>query len=179
GKMVLGGDFTSVDGTSRPRLARLDQGGYLDPFFQVPSGGINNNSVTAVAVQPNGRILIGGGFTLVAGVSRNYFARLYADGSLDTTFNPGTGANNSVTAIGLQSNGQVVIGGYFTGVNGSPRNYIARVDQYGALDSAFPAGIGANNYVYALAIQSESRLLVGGEFMTFNGTNRIRLTRLN
>ena len=40
--------------------------------------------VDSIAVQSDGKILIGGGFTTVGGETRNCIARLNTDGSLDT-----------------------------------------------------------------------------------------------
>ena len=80
-----------------------------------------------MAVQPDGKILIGGYFTSVGGVSRNKIARLNADGTLDISFDPGDGANNSVNSVALQSDGKILIGGDFTTVGGVSRNGIARL----------------------------------------------------
>jgi hypothetical protein len=74
-------------------------------------------------------------FTTVNGTNRNNIARLNANGSLDTSFNPGTGADGSVRAIALQSDGKVLIGGDFITVNGVVRPHIARL--YG--DSVAPS----------------------------------------
>ncbi len=88
-----------------------------------------NNTVRAVAVQPDGKILIGGDFTMVRGVARNRIARLNPDGSLDTAFDPN--ANGIIYAIVLQPDGKILVGGQFSGANsigGQPRNRIARLD---------------------------------------------------
>ena len=86
-------------------------------------------------MQPDGKVLIGGSFTSVNGTNRNRIARLNADGSLDSSFNPGTGANGAVRAIVVQPDGNVLIGGNFTTVNGVLRPYVARL--YG--DSVAPS----------------------------------------
>jgi hypothetical protein len=79
-------------------------------------------------VQNDGKVLIGGTFSAVDGVSRNHIARLNADGSLDTSFDPGLGADNAVLTITRNEAGKTFIGGSFTQFNGMPRNRIARLN---------------------------------------------------
>src|SRR4029434_8943900 len=109
--------------------------GSLDNSFNPGTG--PDYGVTSVAVQPDGKVLIGGYFYNVSGTNRNGIARLNANGSLDNTFDPGGGSNGGVKALALQSNGKVVIGGDFTTVNGTSRNHIARLNTDGSLDSSF------------------------------------------
>jgi hypothetical protein len=82
---------------------------------------------------------------------------LNADGSLDTTFNPGT--NAYTTTVLAQPDGKIVAGGNFTTAAGVARNYIARFNEDGSLDTFNP---NANNTVYALAQQPDGKILVGG-----------------
>ncbi len=70
--------------------------------------------------------MIGGCFSSYNGRSRNRIARLNSDGSLDTGFDPGTGADNWVQSVAVQSDGKILIGGGFTSYNGTSRNRIAR-----------------------------------------------------
>src|SRR5437773_946444 len=97
-----------------------------------------NNLVLAVVVQPDGKILIGGGFSTLspnggAAVTRNRIARLNPDGTLDTGFNPN--ASSDVNAIALQADGKILIGGFFITVGGQTRNRIARFNADGTLDA--------------------------------------------
>jgi len=129
-----------------------------------------NDEVYAIAVQADGKILVGGAFTMLGGggtgsTTRNYIGRLNADGSLDTAFNPG--ANGAVSALAIQSDGKILVGGYFTGLVGSfetgffPRNHIGRLNVDGSLDTSFnPGAFGA---VVSFALQSDGKILVGGE----------------
>ena len=90
---------------------------------QLGAGG----EVDSFAVESDGKLLIGGSFTVINGTSRNRIARLNADGSLDSGFDPGTGINSGVSSIALQSDGKIVIGGYFTVVDGAARWRVARL----------------------------------------------------
>jgi uncharacterized delta-60 repeat protein len=133
-----------------------------------------NDTVRVVVVQPDGKILIGGNFTTItpkggAEVPRNHIARLNPDGTLDMTFNPN--ASDDVYAIALQSDGKILVGGYFSGANsigGQMRNRIARLDPVtGAADSWDP---NANNYIWKIAVQGDGKILVAGRF---EGANSI------
>jgi uncharacterized delta-60 repeat protein len=151
--------------------------GALDTGFDPGTG--TSNTVQAVALQRDGKVLVGGYFTQVDGVARNNIARLNADGVLDTNFDPGTGANGLVYAVASQPDGKVLIGGVFTQVNGVERNSIARLNANGSLDTTFDPGTGANDQVWAVAIQSDGKVLIGGDFTQVNGVGRGRIARLN
>ena len=107
--------------------------------------------------------------------------RLNLDGSVDPTFIADTGAGGvgSVHAIVIQPNGQILIGGVFTNVNGVSMNHIARLNPDGSLDASFNAGLGANDTVETLALDSQGRILLGGEFTRASGVTRNGITRLN
>ena len=177
GKVLIGGNFTQVDGVARNFIARLKADGSLDEGFD-PSAG-PNSLVCAVALQPNGKVLIGGWFTQVNGVDRNYIARLNADGSLDTTFDTSTGANSAVYAVALQSDGNVLIGGNFTQVDVVARSRIARLNADGSLDTSFDTSTGADNLVLAIALQDDGKVLIGGDFIKVDNEGRNRIARLN
>jgi uncharacterized delta-60 repeat protein len=181
GKIIVGGAFNSVGGFGRTNLARLNSDGSVDNSFLNGLAGPTNR-VWDVALQTNGQILIGGEFTMVNGAARNGIARLNAsDGSVDGSFLNGlTGANSAVYCIALQTNGQILIGGDFNNVNGVTRNLIARLNADGSLDGAFMTNSsGANGDVYALAVQSDGKILIGGAFALVNGAARGGIARLN
>src|SRR6185436_6165511 len=93
-------------------------------------------------------------------------------GLLDPSFNPGAGANDAIFAVAAQPDDRVVIGGLFTTVDGVGRVRIARLASDGNLDGSFNPGLGPNNTVRAIAVQSDGRILIGGEFATVNGVSR-------
>ncbi|HEV2320277.1 MAG TPA: Calx-beta domain-containing protein [Verrucomicrobiae bacterium] len=184
-RIVVAGAFTQFSGNQENSIVQLYDGGGVDPGFNASA----NATIYAVAVQPNGQILIGGDFTVVDGVAVNHIARLNADGSLDYGFvnavsNLSGGANGSVRAITLQLDGRILIGGQFTSVDGVPCNYIARLNSNGSLDGGFinalsDSTVGAIAPVNTISVQSDSRIVVGGQFTQFNGVSRNRVTRLN
>src|SRR6185503_6622607 len=121
-----------------------------------------NQDVLALATQTDGKIVIGGGFSSVDNVFRSRIARLNANGSLDTGFGLGSGANGVVRAIAVQPDGRILIGGDFTIVNGSFRQRLARLNADGSTDFTFQAN--ANGPVHAIAVQSNGRIVIGGAF---------------
>ncbi len=177
GKVLLGGAFWSYAGNSRLSIVRVNTNGSLDTSFNIGSGA--SSWVQAIQIQTDGKILIGGSFGTYNGTSRNRIARLNFNGSLDTSFNPGTGMNGPVTSLVLQTDGKIIAGGQFTSFNGIARNRIVRINSNGTLDTAFNPGSGANSIVSSLRILSNGRILIAGEFANYNGLNRGRIAVLN
>jgi uncharacterized delta-60 repeat protein len=180
GKIIVGGTFTTMNGFTRFRIARLNSDGTLDTAFQNGLAGADS-TVTAITIQGDGKILVGGLFTTINGTIRNRIARLNSDGTLDTAFqNALTGVNSQLNAIALQTDGKIVLGGAFTTVNGATRNRIARLNSDGTLDTGFQNGLaGASGVVNSLLIQTDGQILIGGSFLLINGFNQPSLARLN
>lgn len=180
GKIIIGGWFTSYNGTPRNYIARLNSDGSLDATFDPGTGA--DYYVQSVSIQSDGKIIVGGAFTSYNGTPRNRIARLNADGSLDATFDPGDGADGTVSAAAIQSDGRIVIVGAFTSYDGTPRNAIARINADGSLDATFDPGIGAASsypFIFDTAIQSDGRIVIGGNFTFYDGTPRNHIARLN
>jgi uncharacterized delta-60 repeat protein len=171
GKMILGGDFTGISGTTRGFLVRLNLDGTIDPAFTNA-----NASVRTVVLQPDGKVLFGGDFTLVAGVSRNRIARLNANGTLDMTFSNTVGG--TVYNMALQPDGKVLIGGTFATVGGVSRLRFARLNADGSLDGTFVTNT-PNQDVNALAVLPDGKIMIGGNFTTYGGAARTNIARLN
>jgi uncharacterized delta-60 repeat protein len=181
---LIGGNFTTYNGVGRNRLAKINQDGSLFENFNIGVG-VNGEILTAAYKQTDGKILIGGSFSSFNGISRNGIARINPDGSLDSSFDPRFGATDGnlkpgrILNILIQSDGKIVIGGEFTYFDKTPRNYIARLNPDGSLDSSFTIDSGANGPVLATALQSDGKIVVGGNFTAFNNSARTRIARLN
>jgi trimeric autotransporter adhesin len=128
-----------------------------------------NGTVNALAVQTDGKIVIGGSFSSVNGVPRQNVARLNTDGTLDAAFLPETanGVNGQVNALAIDSTGGIIVGGAFSQANSQEALSIARYKTDGTLDKEFGgknSQPGTNGTVYALAVQADGKILVGGNF---------------
>jgi hypothetical protein len=129
GKILLGGRFTTVAGQPRNRIARLNTNGSLEDIATFDPGLGADGAIGTIALQADGKFLVGNQFTSVDGQPRNRIARLHANGSIESiaTFDIGTGASSFVFSAALQANGKVVLGGFLTTFNGQPRNLIVRL----------------------------------------------------
>lgn len=169
-QVLIGGEFTEVNGVARNHIARLNADGSLDNTFNPNVDG----AVNSLAVQADGKILIGGSFNLVGGVVRRNIARLNADGTLDATFAPASAS--AVQSIALLPGGEVLRAGFpFGGVDAVVRLNAAD----GASDPAFVPGAGPNGAVRAMAVQADGKILIGGGFTEVDGVARNRIARLN
>lgn len=225
-KCIAGGAFKNFNGVSRNRIARLNADGTLDLSFAIGTG--FDHQVGCLALQPDGRILVGGYFTAFNGSSAVYLARLNADGSLDPSFHSdfssnlswnvfclavqpdgkiwaggnfnrygdrpgrqlvrlrsdgqfdaGADFNYNVNALALQADGKVIVGGSFTTHGTDARNEIARLRPDGQLDGDFAPWGGFNSSTYALALQPDGRVIVGGNATLYNGVLCPGIARLN
>lgn len=197
GKLLVAGQFDHVDGTTYDNLARLNPDGSLDATFNPVAIDGAYSFVTAyvntLAVQPDGRILVGGSFSQVGGKAHQNLARLNADGSVDESFMPTINTQGSVyhnvtgvTALAIQVDGKIVVAGGFDLVDAQPRRGIARLNADGSLDASFDPAVPANVYpaqgldgdVFALALGPTGEVYVAGTFHTINGVSQSALARL-
>ncbi len=189
GKLLVGGGFTMLGGggtgtTMRNSLGRLNANGTLDTTFDpdvLGNSGLNG-VVNALALQPDGKILVAGSFTSLAGAPRSNLGRLNADGSIDATFDPFV-SGGEVDTVAVQADGKIVVGGFFTSL-GAPfeHPFIGRLNANGTIDSTFNASLDSNGFsvnVLKLGIQADGKILVGGNFRNANSQERNDLARFN
>jgi uncharacterized delta-60 repeat protein len=181
GKVLVGGDFDQLDGQPRAHIGRLNADGSLDASFNPGATAPNNvlPVVITMTLQSDGKILVGGGFSKLAGQPRSGMGRLNADGSLDASFNLGVGGTNAgVVAMVVQPDDKIVVGGSFTTFGGRSRTNLTRLNADGSLDSGFNPGV-TDDQVSALALQPDGKILAGGSFATLGDLRRGRIGRLN
>ena len=177
GKIIVGGFFTSYNGTAANHIIRLNSDGSIDGSFNIGTG--FNNVVQTLDIQSDGKIIVGGIFTIYNEVSANRIVRLNSNGGIDSSFNIGTGFNTIPSTLALQSDGKIILGGLFTGYNGVSASRIIRLNSDGSVDSSFNIGTGFSNNVRTLALQSDGKIIVGGIFTSYNGVSANRIIRLN
>lgn len=176
GRYMPYGGFTQYNGVNQAFIARVDSTGQLDPSFSVTAQ--QSGTVNAAVLQPDGKPIIGGDFSLINGSVHPRIARLTTTGAIDPSFNTTVGSN-AIYCMVLQPDGKVLIGGNFTQVNGVTVGRIARLNPDGSLDAGFNPVSGADNYIWAIALQPDGRIMIGGDFTAYDGTALDRVARLN
>jgi len=181
GKILVGGWFTQYNNVDAYRIIRLNSNGSIDSSFLIGDGdvafsGPDDCYVNVIELQSDGKILVGGYFTTYGFNTQNYITRLNSDGTLDTTFQTGNGFDAEVMTIALQSDGKIIVGGYFYLFDNNDlfSGHIVRLSSNGTLDTLF--GYGLDNQVHSLAIQSDGKILVGGYFNNYYDNNNNRLS---
>lgn len=200
GKFIVGGDFGSFNGTIVRAIVRLNSNGSIDPSFVIGQGfdyintsGNTMPSVNSITIQPDGKIIVGGYFSSFNGEwVRWNIIRLNTNGSIDFTFNT-VNFGDSINSVVLQNDGKIIVGGKFNsyfnvGTNGvsSSTNckFISRLNSDGSIDSTFniglgPLQIGGFANVNKIIIQPNGKILVGGNFYSFDSQYGNNLARLN
>ena len=172
GKILAGGNFTSIGGLTRNRLARLDPTTGLADSFN-PNV---NNPVNAIAVQMDGKVLVGGFFTSIGGQTRNRIARLDGATGLADSFDPN--ANNEVLSIVAQADGKILAAGSFTGIGGQQRNRVARLEAMSGSADSFNPNPMVNEFSQSIGMQADGKILTGGTFTDIGGQPRSLFARL-
>lgn len=160
------------------------QCGELDSSFNSIDQGYGygdgaNSNIYAIDIQDDGKKIVGGNFTSYHGVEINRIARLNIDGSLDSEFDPGGGANSSVYDVCVQDDGKILLGGEFTTFNGVSCGRIVRLNSDGSIDETFDPGGGACDFVNEIKVQDDGKIIIGGNFISYDGTNSNHIARLN
>ena len=167
-KFLIGGSFNRVGGLVRNNLARLNSDGTVDPTLDLgPTG--TSREIEVIALQPDGKIFIGGRFESLNGSQQLRIARLNSDGTKDMTFtcglNVGLSQTGGPSAIIVNGDGKIFVGGEFSNVNGTARNEIAKLDPDGSLDPAFvppppQPGISVGT-VKSMLLQPDGKVVTG------------------
>jgi uncharacterized delta-60 repeat protein len=178
GKILIGGSFTTYGDTPNiNHIVRLNNNGSLDESFNSGTG--FNGFVHSVTQQSDGKLLIGGGFTSYNGTPCNGIVRLNNDGTFDNTFNIGIGFDYIVYSIKEQTDNKLVIAGKFTMYDGISANRIIRLNSNGSRDYTFEVGNGLDDTAISIAIQNDNKIVIGGDFTSYNGSASSKIVRLN
>ncbi|MCP4849056.1 MAG: hypothetical protein GY899_14035 [Verrucomicrobiaceae bacterium] len=159
----IGGNFRKNTHTAFQNVKQHSAEGPISMEFN-PGSGLDSWG-KCLAVQPDGKSIVGGAFTAVDGVNRNRIARFNIDGSLDVSFDPGLGFDDEVLAVALQPDGKVLVGGKFKRFNNVWRKGLARLNSDGTLDWSFNVGQAVHSdeagWVHSIVLQDQ-RAFGGG-----------------
>ncbi len=179
-KILIGGRFTyTVNQTQYQNLVKLNVDGTIDQTFTASV--INSDFDLRVKTTPlaSGKILVWGKFDSINGTTRRNIAVLNSNGSLDTTFNPATTGAETISAVAVQANGKIIIGGTNFTFNTLLRGNVARLNADGTTDKTFNQGRGANGDVNSMIIRNNNKLLIGGTFFRYHIFPRSGLAQVN
>jgi uncharacterized delta-60 repeat protein len=186
GNVYVGGTFTNYSGVGVNRIVRLKPDGFIDTTFNIGTGFING-TVTDIALQPDGKVVVVGGITGYNGTNIAKIVRLNTDGSIDSGFQTTSGFTGALGAVNPQnviidSAGKIVVAGQMTGFSTTSIGRFVRLNSDGTLDTAFQAnaGTGFNGQAYGGVNQlSNGQYIVCGDFTNYNGTSKTRVARIN
>jgi uncharacterized delta-60 repeat protein len=181
GKIVVTGNFSNYNGVSANKIIRLNSNGSRDNTFNIGTG--FNFAADSSVLQSDGKIVAVGRFTLYNGTPCNNIVRLLSNGSIDTSFNIGSGfslteMNRAPGIIRQDSNGKLLIGGEFNSYNGTSSKNLIRLNLDGTVDTSFSVGLGFDDYVGSFYIQTNGSIIVVGSFTTYNSTITKHIIRL-
>jgi uncharacterized delta-60 repeat protein len=177
--VYIGGNYTGYNGTNVTNLIKLDQWGQKETSFATTTD--MDGIVDALALQADGKLLVGGFFTTYSGVSKNRIVRLNSNGTIDNSYSIGSGfSGGGVYQIKLKSNGQAIVVGEFTGYNGSSTNRIAQLTTAGGLVYDFGGTTGGTDgNIWGVDVDSLNRIVIVGNFTTYRGVARRDICRIN
>jgi uncharacterized delta-60 repeat protein/uncharacterized repeat protein (TIGR01451 family) len=172
GKILLMGWFTSFNS----QLIRLKENGSIDDSFSV--GLVTDGSINDAAIQPDGKIIIVGNFNEINGHPSRNIARLNIDGSVDFSFDVGSGATGSLAVVKIQDDGKILFGGVIGEYNGVVRYGIARVNNNGLLDNTFNPSVNSNS-INDICLVENNKIVIVGDFSSLSGIERNKIARIN
>jgi hypothetical protein len=175
-KVLMGGSFTVINGTTRTYFARLNADGTVDPGVSV----VLNGPVYAIAREPGGLLWLGGAFTTVNGANSPYLVRLKLNFQIASFFSP----DGPVYALAIQPDGKILVGGNFNYVNGvGSRGFVRINNSNNAIEPVYNYPYGP---VYSISVNTipgspnYGKIYVGGEFEQLAGPlTRKRVMRYN
>jgi uncharacterized delta-60 repeat protein len=181
GKIVVAGHFThrSSTGVVHESVVRFNADGTLDTSFTSPLS--PSNLVLALAQQPDGKLLVGGGDLLTTAGSSPFphVLRLLPDGSLDPTFQQIRDYGSTIGDLRVQANGDILAAGFFSSYGGQAAQSIVRLRSTGAPDATFATAQGPTGYVSVLLPLPSGQYLVGGFYDFFGSQSRPGLARIS
>ena len=202
GKILIAGEFSFFGGANANSIALLNEDGSLNSDFNTagahyiqPQQGIYDPAqFFDMALDPLGRILLVGRFNDVQAVNTVGVARLQSNGNVDADFDTPPGfwwGGYWPRVVCPGEDFTVLVGGYFTEVDGEPHNRLLRLEYDGTIDETFnPGGTGVDedvplstwefgSLVTSIVTRPDGGIYIAGSFSSYNGSPRSNIARLN
>lgn len=170
-------DGKIITGSTQGELVRYFSNGTLDSSFNNNIGTGGNGSISSIAIQPDNKIIVVGSFNTWNGANVKYIVRLNSDGTRDANFNDsmGTGANNPIYSVAINSSGKIMLGGAFASWNNITRRNFISLNSDGTEYTSFMNNVGngaaASSTVWSVIVTPEDKVVVGGYFTSWNGSS--------
>jgi|694.fasta_scaffold133359_2 uncharacterized delta-60 repeat protein len=179
GKILVGAGYLTLVAGIKDGVIRLNSDGSTDYTYSTILGFSGITTINNILIQPDGKMILTGGFSSYGSVNIKYILRLNSDGSLDSTFNPGNSFNGSITSIALQADEKIIVVGYFSNYNGYTRNGIIRLNSDGSVDLTFSIGVGFSTGIpKSVLIQPDGKIVAAGNFNTYKNVTQNGVIRL-
>ena len=175
GGLLVGGRFNNIGGAARNRFAELDPISGAATALQVDINGITTRSVIAIAVDGNTAYL-GGSFNGVGGQPRERLAAVDLSTGLPTAWNPG--ADSAVNVL-VADDDVLWVGGAFSILDGIAQQGAGAFDLTSGNLSSWDPALGAGGYVEAIAVGGKGTVILGGEFDSVGGVDRLNLVEVD
>jgi uncharacterized delta-60 repeat protein len=185
GKILLSGVFSKINGESKPGIVRLNADGSIDNSFHAAF--YEKSVMFALKQQPDGKILAGGTFNFANGTVRSDIVRFNPDGTLDPSFDTGTGLNadfitccKQIMDIETQADGKILLAGVFNGYNGIRRRGMVRLNPDGTIDPTFNLFLeGGSMIIYDTLVLPDGKIMVSAFSTNFDGFASFDFFRVN
>jgi len=178
GKIIIAGQNDET-GNQYRIFRRYLPDGTLDTSFN----GDEEHYIYDIETHQDGKIMISGPFNDYNNITRYSVARVNNDGTLDLTFDsyniPHNGTTHTIFDVAILDDGKYFINGSFSIYNDVTSNYIAKINHDGTVDTSFNTGTGPNDFVWETYVQQDGKILIGGNFTTYNGNSINRIARLS
>ena len=169
GKIIVWGNFTTYKSVAANRIIRLNTDWSRDTSFDMWNW--FNSMVKTIAIQSDGKVLVGGQFTTYSWVSARSIARLNTDWSRDTSFDSWNWTDSWIDTIAIQSDGKIIAAGGFTTYKSLDQYTIIRLNDDWSKDSSFDAWFPMYSSIKKILIKSNGKILAGWDFITYLNTN--------
>jgi uncharacterized delta-60 repeat protein/uncharacterized repeat protein (TIGR01451 family) len=184
GKIITIKSYSNGGGTTNSSIRRFNPDGSPDPL-PVVLGQMDQGVVQKAVLQPDGKLILCGEFIYQDENQDGYInlVRINTDGSVDQTFTGGLQFDfmpyGKINDLKLDSQGRILIGGAFNGYNGIPSKGIIRLNTDGTVDGTLNLGTGLSDLVKTIAIQPDQKIILGGDFISYQSTYANRIVRIN
>lgn len=183
GKIYCGGYFKNLNGVTVNGICRLNADGTLDTSFATGTG-FNGHFLSDILLRADGTLICIGDFTSYNGTAVNRIVSLNPDGTIDSSFNVGTGLNNYANRLSIDNSGNILVATSIGSVyNGNAvktgTGSAFRIQPNGTFLDVMVTGTQFNGVVLDMTVQPDDKIIFVGSFTDVDGTTVGEIIRLN